>query len=193
MNPHTIKIGRHLTLTEFCTCTQTYRAHADHINPYPANPDASIAALQALGETLLDPIIDHYGRDRFQLTYGFCSTDLKKFLHRTNPETGRKNGRIDPSRDQHMAHERNQRGRYWCDRLGAACDFRILDVASDRVIDWILAAQLPFDSLYFYGCDRPLHLSHGPQQKRAIWAFTPQNTPTRKNLDPWLRLAREIP
>ncbi len=43
-----------------------------------------------------------------------------------------KNGRVDPSRDQHMAHEVNRNGRYYCDRLGAACDFRIVGVSEQK-------------------------------------------------------------
>jgi len=28
-------------------------------------------------------------------------------------------------------------------------------------VEWILEQQLPFDSLYFYGSDRPIHISYG--------------------------------
>jgi pantothenate kinase len=43
--------------------------------------------------------------------------------------------------------------KYSRDRLAAACDFRIVDLESDRLTEWILERQLPFDSLYFYGSD----------------------------------------
>jgi hypothetical protein len=79
-----------------------------------------------------------------------------------------------------MAHEVKRNGRYYCDRLGVACDFRILDLPSDALVDWIVAQGLPFDSLYFYGVSRPIHISYGPQQKRDIWAFTNRGVPTRK-------------
>jgi hypothetical protein len=90
-----------------------------------------------------------------------------------------------------MAHEVNRNGQYYCDsrrdrfanRLGAACDFRILDLPSDALVDWIVAQGLPFDSLYFYGADRPIHISYGPQHKRDIWAFTAWGTPTRYRPD----------
>ncbi|WP_255527048.1 hypothetical protein [Nodosilinea sp. LEGE 07088] len=39
------------------------------------------------------------------------------------------------------------------------------------------------DSLYFYGADRPIHISYGPQRKGDIWAFTEQGTPTRYRPD----------
>ena len=39
-----------------------------------------------------------------------------------------------------------------------------------EVADWIIA-NLPFDRLYFYGDDRPLHLSIGPQNARAAYTM----------------------
>jgi hypothetical protein len=185
------RLGRYLTLDELCTCTQTYQKYHDRfaargrirLNSYPENVEETIPALQALCQHLLDPIIDHFGKARFQLTYGFCSKDLKRLLSQKDPETGIKNGRVDPSRDQHMAHERNRNGKYYCDRLGAAFDFRIVDLESDRLVEWILEQRLPFDSLYFYGSDRPIHLSYGFQHKRRIWAFTNQGTPTHQGIE----------
>lgn len=181
------RLGRHLWLEEFCTCTQTYRKYADRINPYPRNLDETLPALQAIAQHILDPIIDHFGRERFELTYGFCSIDLKRYLAQNNPKTGIKNGRVDPSRDQHMAHEVNRNGKYYCDRLGAACDFRIVGLESDRLVEWILEQRLPFDSLYFYGSDRPIHISYGLQQKQNIWAFTGSGVPTKKGIEHWVK------
>jgi hypothetical protein len=190
--PEAIRLGQFLTLDAFCTCTQTYQKFADCIDPYPQNAVESIPAIQALCERLLDPMIAQYGQENFLLTYGFCSVDLKRFLARKDPETGQKYGRVDPSRDQHMAMEKKRNGKYFCDRGGAACDVRIHGVSSCAVVDWILATRLPFDSLYFYGADRPIHLSYGPQQKRAIWGFTAQGTPTKRGLENWLHLASQI-
>jgi hypothetical protein len=189
---HEKLLGKYLTLQEFCTCTQTYRKYGNDINPYPQNLEETIPALEALCQHILDPVIDHFGRERFQLTYGFCSKDLKRLLSQKHPETGIKNGRVDPSRDQHMAHEVNRNGKYYCDRLGAACDFRIVGVKSDHLVEWILEQRSPFDSLYFYGRDRPIHISYGLQHKREIWAFTKKGTPTRQGIEQWLTLAREL-
>jgi hypothetical protein len=36
-----------------------------------------------------------------------------------------------------------------------------------EVAEWI-AANTPFDRLYFYGKDRPIHVSYGPEQKREF-------------------------
>ena len=108
---HENLLGKYLTLQEFCTCTQTYRKYSDRIDPYPKNLEETLSALESLCQHILDPMIDHFGREQFQLTYGFCSKDLKRFLSQKDPETGIKNGRVDPSRDQHMAHEVNRNGK----------------------------------------------------------------------------------
>lgn len=187
-NPQT-PLGRHFTLGDLCTCSQTYRQNPEAIAPYPQQP-ASLDALRALAETLLDPLADRYGGDRLVLAYGFCSADLRRWLNQRDPATGRKRGRVDPRRDQHAAAERTRTGRPVCDRGGAACDFYIAGEPSDRLVDWILAAQLPFDSLYFYGRDRPIHLSHGPQHKRAIWTFGDRGEPTRRGIEAWVRQAQ---
>ena len=183
-------LGKYLTLQEFCTCTQTYRKYVDRIDPYPKNPEETIPALEALCQHILDPVIDRFGRERFQLTYGFCSKDLKRFLSQKDPETGIKNGRVDPSRDQHMAHEKNRNGKYYCNRLGAACDFRLVGLGSNRLIEWILEQQLPFDSLYYYGSKRPIHLSYSSQQRQNIWAFTTNGVPTQKGIENWVQAAK---
>jgi hypothetical protein len=183
------KIGKYLTLEEFCTCTNTYKKHAANIDSFPKNSE-TIAAIKDLNQFIIDPVIDYFGRDRFQLTYGFCSPDLKRFLEKKDPVTGIKNGRIDPARDQHMSHERNRQGNYYCKRLGAACDFAIAEFPSDSLVDWILSQKLPFDSLYFYGRDRPIHISYGLQHKRDIWTFTATGQPTKKGIQNWIELAK---
>ncbi|MBW4583359.1 MAG: hypothetical protein KME42_27665 [Tildeniella nuda ZEHNDER 1965/U140] len=189
---HENLLGKYLTLQEFCTCTQTYRKYDDRIDPYPKNLEETLPALEALCQHILDPVIDHFGRERFQLTYGFCSKDLKRFLSQKDPETGIKNGRVDSSRDQHMAHEVNRNGRYYCDRLGAACDFQLVGLESDRLVEWILEQRLPFDSLYYYGDDQPIHISYSPNQRRDIWAFTTNRMPTRKGLEPWIEAVKRL-
>ncbi|WP_204136969.1 hypothetical protein [Halomicronema sp. CCY15110] len=179
------KLGKYLTLDEFCTCTQTYRKYADQIDPYPKNREETISALAALCEHIIDPVIDAFGRDRFQLTYGFCSADLQRSLAKKDPMTGVKHGRVSPNLDQHMAHELNRNGNYYCSRLGAACDFRIVDLPSDVLVEWIVMRELPFDSLYFYGAERPIHISYGPQHKRDVWGFTSKGTPTKRGIEGW--------
>ena len=178
-------LGPYLTLEEFCTCTQTYRKYANQIDPYPKNREETIPALEALCKHIIDPVIDAFGQERFQLTYGFCSADLKRWLAKKDPVTGVKHGKVSPKLDQHMAHEVNRNGNYYCSRLGAACDFKILDLPSDELVEWIVSRGLPFDSLYCYGVERPIHISYGPQHKRDMWAFTEKGTPTRKGVEHW--------
>ena len=80
-------------------------------------------------------------------------------------------------------------------RLGAACDFRIVELESGgdrlcsstyRLVERILEQRSPFDSLYYYGCDRPIHISYSPQQRRNIWALTDGVVPTRKGIEQWV-------
>lgn len=189
MTSQQVQLGKYLTLEEFCTCSQTYNKYADQINPFPQNLEETLAALQDLNQFILNPIIDYFSIDKFKLTYGFCSKILKKYLDKKDPDTGNKNGRVAPELDQHMAHEVNKNGNYYCKRLGAACDFIIIGEDSDRVVDWILAEKLPFDSLYYYGAARPIHISYGPQHKRDIRTFTATGQPTQKGIKHWVELA----
>lgn len=184
-------VGRFLSLEDFCTCTRTYRLFRDAIAPYPEAPE-SFVALDDLTRELLDPVVEAFGRDRFELTFGFCSRDLQRHLVRRNPETGARYGRVDPHVDQHMAFERRPNGSLYCSKPGAACDFRIRRLDSRELVDRVLDLELPFDSLYYYGPDRPIHLSHGPEHRRAIWTFGSQGTPTRKGIEGWVERARAM-
>lgn len=115
-------------------------------------------AIYDLASNLLDPVVEYFGAIR--LTYGFCSPELSKLIH----------SRVAPELDQHASHEVNRKGNPICNRLGAACDFIVDDENMREVADWIIA-NLPFDRLYFYGDDRPIHLSFGPQNSRAAYAM----------------------
>ncbi|MFM6082892.1 MAG: hypothetical protein ACKPCI_30990, partial [Dolichospermum sp.] len=59
MNNSNLKLGKYLTLEEFCTCTQTYHKYTQNINPYPQNLPEVIPALQDLNKFIIDPIIDY--------------------------------------------------------------------------------------------------------------------------------------
>ena len=192
MNDKKLKLGKYLTLEDFCTCTQTYHKYSQYINPFPENILETIPALQNLNKFIIDPIIDNYTIDKFILTYGFCSTDLKKHLQKKDLLTGQKNGRIAPKLDQHISYEINKDGKYYCDRLGAACDFMIADLPSECLVDWILQNKLPCDSLYFYGSTRPIHISYGLQHKRDIWTFGDARQPTKKGIEHWVKLGKQI-
>ena len=57
-----------------------------------------------------------------------------------------------------------------CDRGGAACDFLIEDADMLEVAEWVIA-NTPFDRLYFYGSDRPIHVSYSPAGVRQAVAM----------------------
>jgi hypothetical protein len=98
-------------------------------------------------------VIEYFGMVR--LTYCFCSHELGKHI----------NKRVAPKLDQHAAHEVNTKKNLICPRLGAAVDFIVNDENMREVADWVVE-NTPFDRLYFYGDDRPIHVSYGPEQKR---------------------------
>ncbi|MDB9372375.1 hypothetical protein [Nodularia sphaerocarpa] len=154
-------------LEQLCTCSETYQKYSEIINPYPENP-SSIESLNQLQKQILTPVINRFGYENFQLTYGFCSKDLKKFVEKEK-------SRVCTTVDQHMAHEINSRGNYYCKHLGAACDFAIAGINSQKII--IFLRRLNFDSIYYYGEDKPIHVSWSKLPRRKIWEFTQQNTP----------------
>ena len=71
-----------------------------------------------------------------------------------------------PELDQHASCEVKLRDEPICDRLGAAVDFLVRDEDMREVMN-VISANCHFDRMYFYGPDRPLHVSIGPQNSRA--------------------------
>lgn len=146
-----IKCGRYLRYRDFIECGETQAKF--NLPNLPNSPD-SYNAIYQLATEVLDPIIEYFGQ--IKLTYGFCSPELSKLIK----------GRIEPRLDQHSSCEVNKVGGLICDRGGAACDFIVEEEDMKEVADWIIE-NLPFDRLYFYGEDRPLHVSYGPQHMRS--------------------------
>ncbi|MBK1644821.1 peptidase M15 [Thiocapsa imhoffii] len=149
--------GRFLTYRQLIACGETQAATG--LENCPREPE-SYTALCDLATQVLDPVIEYFGMIR--LTYGFCSAALAKAIP----------GRIDPKRDQHAAHERNRLGHPICSRLGAAVDFIVEDEDMLEVARWV-ASETPFDRLYVYGEDQPIHVSHGPDQSRQVVLMRP--------------------
>ncbi len=145
--------GAHLTYRDLIVCGET--ALQTGLPNLPRSLD-SYRALRDLAENVLEPVIDWYGS--IELTYGFCSPELARRIP----------GRIAPALDQHAACELNRLGKRICSRLGAACDFRVVDEDMFDVARWV-AANTPFDRLYVYGSDRPIHVSYGPENKREMF------------------------
>lgn len=145
--------GKRFSFRSFLDCGETQQRL--HLKNLPLNA-ATYNALYDLATQLLDPLVEYFGDIR--LTYGFCSAELGRHISH----------RVAPKLDQHAACELGPKKRPICDRLGAACDFIVDDEDMREVADWIIA-NLPFDRLYFYGRDRPIHLSYGPQQSRVAY------------------------
>ncbi len=135
--------GRHLTYRQLIECGET-QARLGTPN-LPLNPK-SYNALFDICTNILDHLIDYFGS--IKITYGFSSHSL----------TSKIEGRIAPKLDQHSAHECNRLGNPICDRLGAAVDFIVEDENMLEVAQWIVE-NTSFDRLYFYGADRPIHIS----------------------------------
>jgi len=149
--------GQYHTFRQLIECGETQARTC--LSNLPKRPE-SYNALHDLAVQVLDPVIDYFGMIR--LTYGFCSPELAKQIP----------GRIDPKRDQHAAHERNRLGSPVCPRLGAAVDFIVEDESMLEVAQWVVA-NIPFDRLYFYGDDKPIHVSYGPDQSRQVVRMVP--------------------
>ncbi len=141
--------GSNLTYRHLVECGETQQSLGLANCPRQAD---SYNALYDLATYIIDPVIDYFGM--IKLTYGFCSHELGKHIKK----------RVAPKLDQHAAHELNSKKNLICPRLGAAMDFIVQDENMREVADWI-AGNTPFDRLYFYGEDRPIHVSYGPEQK----------------------------
>jgi len=123
--------------------------------------EQSINAISDLCFNILLPIQNNFGG--VSVTYGFTSHTLLKEIQKLNPS------HIAPNLDQHASHEKNSKGKVICGRGGAACDIIINGFESNMyVIAKWAAEKLPFDRMYLYGNDRPMHLSFGPEQSRFI-------------------------
>lgn len=146
------KCGRYFTYRDLIECGETRAALG--INNMPIEPE-SFNAIFNLVSNIVDPVIDYFGM--VKLTFGFCSPALASQI----------NGRISPKLDQHAAHEKTRRGGHICDRLGAACDFIVEDEDMAAVVQWIIE-NVEFDRLYFYGSQRPIHVSYSATPARQV-------------------------
>ena len=145
--------GQYFSYRDLIECGETQKKMG--MANLPQEPDTYTALLE-LAKNVLDPVVDYYGM--VKLTYGFCSQALAKNITR----------RIAPKLDQHACHEKQRGGRFVCERMGAAVDFLVEDEDMEEVARWIVE-RLPFDRLYFYGRNRPIHVSYGPANSRAAF------------------------
>tara|TARA_R110000868_G_scaffold279535_7_gene539599 strand:+ start:1930 stop:2481 length:552 start_codon:yes stop_codon:yes gene_type:complete len=137
-----------------------------HTQRYPellsnSPSEQSFASIRLLCEKILLPVQIEFGQ--VNVTYGFTSASLVNLIRKKCPAG------TAPKLDQHAAHECNKNNVYYCNRLGAACDFLVAHplVGMDEIANWI-TQNVEFDRLYFYGVDKPLHISYGPENSKFV-------------------------
>lgn len=146
------RASRHFSYRDLCACGETWRESQVENIPLQS---ATFTSIRGLCAEVLDPIVDAFGS--LQLTYGFSGPALARLIR----------SGIAPRLDQHAGHELNRAGKPICARLGQAVDLHI-PLQSSLMVARFIVAHTPFDRLYVYGADRPLHVSWGPQQSRQI-------------------------
>jgi len=139
---------------DLCAAGSTAQAYPE-IDNTPKS-ESSVRALEGLVEHILEPIRAHFGK--LTITHGFTSLAL---INRVPRGVAR-------GLDQHCSHELNTRGSRICQRDGASADIYVEGVASGELARYV-HKYLPFDRMYVYGRDCPLHVSYSPQaQERQV-------------------------
>ena len=145
--------SKNFSYADLCQCSDTWRN--SQIENVPRELE-TYHAISELCQQILEPVLTEFGP--IELTYGFAGEALTRKIQ----------GRVAPRLDQHAGYERRPSGEFVCPRLGQAADFRVREVSS-MVVARFIVERLPFDRLYIYDPDRPLHVSVGPQQAGAIF------------------------
>jgi hypothetical protein len=102
--------------------------------------------LLGLEQQILMPIVDALGD--LTITYGFTGPALSRFIKR---------------------HAPNSRGKLICDRAGSACDFWVAGYEQNmHQVALFICQRLQFDKLYFYGRNRPVHVSFADEPLRHL-------------------------
>ena len=154
------KCSKYFRYIDFIECSDTQKKVKVDNSPKEL---ATYEAISYLAKTIMDPIVKQFGQP--QITYGLCSHNLQKHIKKS----------VAPSLDQHSGSERNSKGNLICPRGGIAVDFKIENIKTEHVAQYIVE-HLKFDRLYFYGSDRPLHVSANAETaKQAIVVFNTSN------------------
>ncbi|GAB7220279.1 hypothetical protein [Vibrio comitans] len=134
--------------------------HPEFNAPNEPQPDSAIC-LTSLVTEILEPIESKLGS--VTITYGFNSGALNRYIQRVSAkDTG-------PKEDQHASMELNLAGKRICQREGAACDLLVEGYEQRmHLVAKFITEHLPFDRMYFYGSNKPLHISFGPDHSRYI-------------------------
>ena len=173
--------SKYFKYTDFIQCGATQKQ--TQLTNLPTDP-RTITAIEDMARKILDPLVDQFGE--IKLSYGLCTNELLLQIKK-RPSPG-----IAPQLDQHAGYEVNSRGKPICKRAGFACDFYTLNTDSLSVAQWIVK-HLPFDRLYFYDKNRPIHVSIAPENNFAITLLEQLPTERRipKNIKKELFLLRE--
>ena len=135
-------------ITDLCAAGSTAHAYP-RIDNTPKS-ESSLRALDYLIDYILEPIRVHFGS--LTITHGFTSLAL---INRVPRGVAR-------GLDQHCSHELNSRGNRICPRDGASADIYVDGIASGELARYVYD-HLPFDRMYLYGRDCPLHVSCSEQ------------------------------
>jgi hypothetical protein len=144
--------GRNFTFRMLVECGETQERTKLPNVPFE---DKSYKALEVLADNILDPVVSEF--KTINITYCFAGKELSRAVPARNA----------PQLDQHSAYERNSKGNLICKRGGAAADFIVPNSNMYDVAMWVIE-NCDFDRLYFYGSDRPIHVSCGPEKSRKI-------------------------
>lgn len=151
--------SRHFTWRALIGCGSTYERLSQQGIPIAPPAEAeSWRMLRGLASAVLDPLVDKFGA--IHITYGFAAQTLTRHINKS----------IAPKLDQHAACEVDRRGKPICARAGAAVDLQVPHRSSLDVVAW-LTAGLPVDRLYYYGENRPIHVSWHPAPASSFWVM----------------------
>ena len=129
-------------------------ASSSPLDNLPREQD-TVQALASLAKAILDPVTQHFERPK--LTYAFSGpTNIAKITRNIAPRV-----------DQHASFERQRNGKRICAFDGAAADFQVRGRASTMVTQYIIE-ELDFDAIYFYGKNRPIHVSWSQSPRKLV-------------------------
>ncbi|TRX56699.1 hypothetical protein [Thalassomonas sp. M1454] len=137
--------------------------HAKHGSGIDNTPksESTILQLIQLTDKIIKPLESEFGK--VNITYGYTSAELTRFIQKNSPAG------TSPSIDQHACHDLNLKNNRITKRDGAACDF-FIEQYKDKMdkIALYICNHLPFDKLYYYGNNRPIHVSFNVEPSKHL-------------------------
>lgn len=172
------RCSQHFRYRDLIECGATWQRltkAGTRVDNRPAQPE-TWKAIAGLCRHVLDPVVERFGP--IELMYGFASSALTRHIR----------SRIAPRIDQHAGHEQRRDGKLICPRLGQAADVMVPGASAVDVARW-LVEHTPFDRLYLYGRDLPLHVSWGPDDSRLVVEMSTGRDGRRRPAGTWSRHA----